>query len=377
MSRRYLALIFGMIWIHWGCEFRDESKSAPVAELRTDLTFAWGDPAGSHEINRLFVKTDAGLGNAPPLPMSVVPETLTIRGVEAGTTGCVAKLWVRAETPVKVDCVGIEGSKEITVRGLNLAVPQNLDGLHPLRIEVGATSINFGIRTLPNSLPLNRVERSISVRSVGTTSNYHQVAAFEIARASAGAMTLSVPTKVSGMLRRKLVRHSYNFDFLRCEIGPTSAREDEDILVEVYLVPDDAAVSKDWPQFFSLDAQLVKVPKEKSVRTLAFVANSFLDKVYGPGEYKERSFIATETEMCRDLSIGPNPIPFRTVPLMGGISEVTISVRQGRDEADPLLIFTLSSVRAFDAESFEIDEKPVASTIAPQSFELTLSKDIP
>lgn len=377
MSRRYIALFLGMVWIHWGCEFRNESKPAPVAELRTDLTFAWGDPSGSHEINRLFVKSDTGLGDARPLPMSRVPDTLTIRGIEPGATGCVAKLWVRAETPVKVDCVGIEGSSEITVRGLHLAVPQSLDGLHPLRIEVGATSINFGIRTLPNSLPLNRVERSISVRSVGTTSNYHQVAAFEIARASAGAMTLLVPTKVSGIVRRKLVRHSYNFDFLRCEVGPTSAREDEDIPVEIYLVPDDANVSKDWPQFFSLDSQKVKVPKEKSARTLVFVANSFLDKVYGPGEYKERSFIATETEMCRDLSMGPNPIPFRTVPMMGGISEVTISVRQGRDEADPLLIFTLSSVRAFDSESFEIDEKPVASMIAPQSFELTLSKDIP
>lgn len=377
MYRRYLALVLGMVWIQCGCEFRDESKAAPVAELRTDLTFAWGDPSGSHEILRSFENSKSGLVNAPPLPMVVAPENLTIQGFEPGTTGCVAKLWVRAETPVKLDCIGIEGSKELTLRGLNLAVPPNLDGLHPLRVEVGATSINFGIRTLPNALPFSRVERSISVRSVGTTSNYHQVAAFEIARGSAGGMTLSMPTKVSGTVRRKLVRFGYNFDFFRCEVGPTTAREDEDIAVEIFLVPDVTGIEKDWPQAFSLDSQLVNVPKEKPVRVLGFVANPFLDKVYGPGEYKERSFMATETEMCRDLTSGPNPIPSRVVAMIGGISETTFSVREGRDESDPLLIFTLSGLQAFDAQSFEIDKKPVASPVSAQSFELTLSKDLP
>lgn len=377
MSRRYLALVLGMVWIHCGCEFRDESKAAPVAELRTDLTFAWGDPSGSHEILRTFEISKSGLTNAPPVPMAVAPENLTIQGFEPGSTGCVAKLWVHAETPVKLDCVGIEGSKEITVRGLKLAVPPNLDGLHPLRIEVGATSINFGVRILPGALPLGRVERSISARSVGTTSNYHQVAAFEIAHGTAGGVTLSMPTKVSGIVRRKLIRFGYNFDFFRCEVGPTTSREDEDIAVEIYLVPDDAAISKDWPQFFSLDSQLVNVPKERPARVLGFVANSFLDKVYGPSEYKERSFIATETEMCRNLTSGPNPIPSRTTAMIGGISETTFSVREGRDESDPLLIFTLSAMQAFDAQSFAIDKKPVSSPIASQSFELTLSKDIP
>lgn len=377
MSRRYLALVLGMVWIHCGCEFRDESKAAPVAELRTDLTFAWGDPSGSHEILRSFENSKSGLVNAPPLPMVVAPENLTIQGFEPGSGGCVAKLWVRAETPVKLDCVGVEGSKELTLRGLNLAVPPNLDGLHPLRIEVGATSINLGIRTLPSALPLSRSERSISARSVGTTSNYHQVAAFEIARSSAGGMTLSMPTKVSGIVRRKLVRFGYNFDFFRCEVGPTTTREDEDIAVEIYLVPDVAGVERDWPQSFSLDSQLVTIPKEKSARVLGFVANPFLDKVFGPSEYKERSFMATETEMCRDLTSGPNPIPSRVVAMIGGISETTFSVREGRDESDPLLIFTISGLQAFDAQSFEIDKKPVSSSISAQSFELTLSKDLP
>ncbi len=377
MSRRCFALILGMVWVQWGCEFRDESKSAPVAELRTDLTFVWSDPTGSHEIIRQFAKTDTGLGSAPPLPMAVVPESLTIKGVETAASGCVVKLWVRAETPVKVDCVGIEGSSEITVRGLHLAVPQNLDGLHPLRIEVGTTSINFGIRTLPSYLPLNRVERSVSVRNVGTTANYHQVAAFEIARASSGGMTLSIPTKVKGIVRRKLVRHSYNFDFLNCDFGPTATREDEDISVEIIIVPDESSIAKDWPQFFSLDSQILSVPKVRTVRALAFVAHPFLDKVFGQGDYKERSHVTTTTEVCRDLSIGPNPIHFRMVPTMGGVSEVRFSVRLGRDEADPLLIFNLSSMQAFDSQSFAIDTKPVSSNLSSQSIELALSKDIP
>lgn len=377
MSRRFFTLFFGMVWFLTGCEFRDESKPIAVSEVRTDLTFAWGDPAGSHEILRSFEVSDAGLGAAPPVPMAVLPKNLTIQGFEPGSGGCVAKLWVNGETPVKLDCVGIEGSKEITVRGLNLAIPPNLDGLHPVRIEVASTSINIEVRTLPNSLPLNRVERSISIQSVGTSTNYHQVAALEIARGSFGDITLSMPTKVSGTVRRKLVRFGYNFDFFRCEYGPTTIREDQDIAVEVYLVPDVDGMSKDWPQFFSLDSQLVHVPKEKSARVLAYVAEPFLDKVYGPTDYKEHSFIATETEMCRDLTGGSHPIPSRVVQRLGDITDTTFSIREGRDESDPLLLFTVSTIQAFDAKSFEIDKKPVSSPIAPQSFELTLSKDIP
>lgn len=375
MTRRYMVLVLGIVWCQTGCEFRDESKSddalVAASAPRTDLTFSWGDSVGSHEILRSFDSSKTILNNASAVPMTNVPEAFTVQGFEPGNNGCVAKLWVSAEKPVKLDCITIEGSKEITIRGMNLAVPPSLDGLHPVRIEIGSTSINFALRTLPVALPLARVERSVAIQSVGSVSNYHQVAAFEISRAVAGAMTVSIPTKVSGTVRRKLVRFDYNFDFLNCELANTSERQDEEIAVEAYLVPDDTKLEKDWPQFFSLDSQLLHVPKEKAARVLVFVANPLLDKVYGPGDFREHSYNTTVTEKCQDRStgFGGRPIPQRS------IMDVDLNVHQGRDEADPLLIFSVSALQAFDAQSFRIDEKPVASSIAPQSFELILSRD--
>lgn len=375
MVRMCSVIALFVVWCQISCEFRDESNSkndiVSASGIRTDLTFAWGDSVGSHEIVRSFESAGKTLINAPAVPMATVPEVLTLQGYETGSSRCVVKLWVSAEKPVKLDCITIEGSKEITIRGLNLAIPPNADGLHPVRIEIGATSINFSLRTLPVSIPFARVARTVSIQSVGTVSSYHQVAAFEISRGAAGAMTVSTPTKVAATVRRKLVRFGYNFDFMNCELANTSERQDEDIAVEAYLVPDDAKVEKDWPQFFSLDSQLVQVPKEKAARVLIFVAHPFLDKVYGPGDFKEHSYNTTVTEQCQDRStgFGGKPIPSRS------IMDVELNVHQGRDEADPLLIFSLTTLQAYDAQSFELDKKPVASPIAAQSFELTLNRD--
>ncbi len=371
MSRRYSVLVLGLIWLHCGCEFRDELKAEVVSPTKTDLTFSWGDSAGTHEIVRSFEVDAASLSGALALPMSGLPDSLSVRGLEPGAEGCSARLWVNALNLVRLDCVALQGSKEITVRGLNIAVPHSLDGLHTVRVEAGSQSINFSVRTLPNAIPFTSVERTVSTKSVGIATSYHQVAAFEIARGAAGALSASMPTRVSANLRRKRIHHTYNWDSLRCDIDRYAVQADVDKTVEVLLVPDDPEVAAEWPQLFSLDTQLFKIPKERSARVLAFVADPFLDKVYGPGDFREHSFPTTVSEFCQIRDVGPGAPPAK------GMHDIDLDVRAGWDESDPQLTFTVAKIQVFDAESFIADKKPVPAAIAPQDFSLTLSRDVP
>ncbi len=371
MSRRYGVLVLGIIWLQCGCEFRDELNVEATKLTTTDLTFSWGDSAGSHEIVRSFEVDAASLSGALTLPMSSLPQNLTVQGLEPGGEGCGARLWVNGESLVKLDCIALQGSKELTVRGLDIAVPPNMDGLHTVRVEAGSQSINFSVRTLPSAIPFSSVARTVSTKSVGLANSYHQVAAFEIKRGTGGAMTAAMPTKVSGNLRRKRIVHDYNWDSLLCELALTTYQADIDKTVEVLLVPDDSELATEWPLLFSLDTQLFEIPKERSARVLVFIADPFLDKVYGPGDFREHSYATTVSEWCQDRTIGPRPIPSR------GIYDVDLNVRAGWDESDPQLTFTIATVQVFDAESFIADKKPVAAAIAPQNFSLTLSRDVP
>jgi hypothetical protein len=183
VSKGSKAVICALLLAHSGCEFKDETR--PVGGLetaisRTDLTFVWNDESGTREIIRSFDTQSGELHGDVKVALAKVPDTITIKGSAVESRDCNARIWVNGERPAHIECVSLEGRAEIKLRGLHLAVPTGVDGLHPVRIETGSYAINFGFRALPVSVPLTTAKRNASVSGLGFNRTFHQVAAFEI-----------------------------------------------------------------------------------------------------------------------------------------------------------------------------------------------------
>jgi hypothetical protein len=370
VSKGSKAVVCALMLAHSGCEFKDETRpigGLETASAGTDLTFVWNDESGTREIIRSFETQSGELHGSVKIALAKVPDTITIKGNAVESRDCSAKLWVNGDRPAQIECVSLEGRNEIKLRGVSLAIPSGIDGLHPIRIETGTHAINFGFRALPTSVPLTSAIRSSSVSGLGFNRTFHQVAAFEIPKTRGGRTLLLTPTQVPGILRRKIVSHSYSSDFLRCSLDQTSVQADQDQAVEIQLIQERPTVLTEWPKLFALDKQVVDVSSDHAARLLAFVTHPLLDQVFGGIHRKESSTIQRIEEPCHE----PNMI-YSTVHR---VSRMHRDLRIGNDESDPVLLFTLTGVTALDAGNHQVDQKPVGSSISNQSFEIIISKD--
>lgn len=383
MSRRALAFILGLSWCLGACEFRDAPNTPLASAHRTDLTFKWADDAGAKEVKRSFISINGELGSAAKVTVGVVPKTLNVLGV-AGGRDCVANIWVRGESNVRLDCIAIEGRNEVTLRGLDLALQDGVDGIHPVRIETDSLNsdssgaphaVNFSIRTLPRSLDFTRAEVSGRSFEIGATAGFHQVAELKLNRAVVGDLSLQWPTKLQASLRRRLTRHDYDFDFFRCTISQRSTDASETIPLEVLIIEHSEPIRVEWPKLFSLETQSAKIGSSEHKSLSLFAKHPYLDKVFSPAPYKETaSVVRIEKECSPDRAVFRVPSPVEL--LIGSpIPRSTHAfIRMGTDEEDPVLEFDLQGLEVADLESASIDEKPIRRALLSQRFEIVLSK---
>lgn len=379
MSRRAMALVLGLTWCQLGCEFRDAPKALSESAIRTDLTFNWADDVGPKEATRSFISVNGELAGASRVAVAVPPKTITIHGVNS-EGDCSANIWVGGESSARLDCVAINGQSEITLRGFDLALPDGIDGLHPVRIEVDSSTvgaINFTIRTLPKSLNLKPTHASLRSYGAGETSGFHRLGEIELERSLPGNLSLRWPTKFQANVRRRLVRHDYDFDFIRCQISQRSVRADELIPIEVLAVERVEAVSEAWPKLFSLDSQIGKLNRESSIVLSLYARHPFLNQVFGSAPFKEvatGTWIEKECSPDRssyrvrprgDLRLGP-PVPRST----------HATVRIGTDEEDPVLELQVQNIEVADEESIAMDVNPVRRALALPGLEIVIAKDV-
>lgn len=385
MSRRALAFILGLSWCLGACEFRNAPNTPFASAHRTDLTFKWADDAGAKEVKRSFNSINGELGSAAKVAMGVVPKTLTVLGLGGGRD-CIANIWVRGETNVRLDCIAIEGRNELTLRGLDLALQDGVDGIHPVRIETDSPNgdslgalraVNFSIRTLPRTLDVARAELSANSFDVGATAGFHQVGELELNRSVVGDLALSWPTKLQASLRRRLTRHDYDFDFLRCVISQRSTDASETTPLEVLIIEHADPMREEWPKLFSLESQSGKLGSSEHKSLSLFAKHPYIDKVFGAAPFKETaSVVRIDKECAPDRAVFRAPSP---VELLIG-SPVPRSthafVLMGTVEEDPVLEFDLQGLEVADLESASIDGKPVRRTLLSQRFEIALSKGV-
>ena len=379
MSRRAMALVFGLTWCQLGCEFRDAPKVTSTSEIRTDLTFNWADDVGPREVRRSFKSVNGQLAGTARVAVAVPPKTITIGGVNSGKD-CSANIWVGGESSVRLDCVAIDGQSEITLRGLDLALPDGVDGLHPVRVEVDSSSvgaINFTIRTLPRSLSLNRADAALRSYGAGESAGFQHVGEIELERSLPGNLSLRWPTKFQANLRRRLVRHDYDFDFIRCQISQRSVRMDELIPIEVLAVESVETVSEEWPKLFSVESQAGKLSRESGVKLSLYARHPFLNKVFGSAPFKE---VAAHTWIEKECS--PNRSSYRAL-LRGELlpgppvpRSTHATVRIGTDEEDPVLEIEIQNIEVADEESIASDENPVRRALAMQRLEVILANGV-
>ena len=380
-----MAFVLGLSWCLGACEFRD-APNAPLASAhRTDLTFKWADDAGAKEVKRSFISINGELGSAAKVAVGAVPKSLTVLDLGAGRD-CVANIWVRGESNVRLDCIAIEGRNELTLRGLDLALQDGVDGIHPVRIETESLNgdssgapraVNFSIRTLPRSLEFTRAEVSERSFDVGATAGSHQVGELKLNRSVIGDLALSWPTKLQASLRRRLTRHDYDFDFLRCTISQRSTDVSEIIPLEVLIIEHAEPIREEWPKLFSLESQSGKLGNNEITSLSLFAKHVYLDKVYGQAPYKESaSTVRIEEECSPDRSVYRAPWPVEL--LIGSpIPRSTHAfVRMGTDEEEPVLEFELQGLEVADLEASSIDGKPIRRTLLGQRFEIVLSKRV-
>lgn len=385
MSRRALALVLGLSWCLGACEFRD-APNAPLASAhRTDLTFKWADDAGAKEVKRSFISINGELGSAAKVAVGAVPKTLTVLGL-GGDRDCVANIWVRGETNVRLDCISIEGRNEFTLRGLDLALLDGVDGIHPVRIETESLNgdssgapraVNFSIRTLPRSLELTRAEVSARSFEVGATASFHQVGELKLNRSIVGDLSVQWPTKFQATLRRRLTRHDYDFDFLRCVISQRSTDASKAIPLEILIIEHSDPIREEWPKLFSLETQIGKLGSSEHKSLSLFAKHPYLDKVFGAAPFKETANVVRIDKECapdRAVFRAPSPVEL----LIGSpIPRSTHAfVRMGTDEEDPVLEFDLNGLEVADIESASIDGLPVRRTLLSQRLEIVLSKRV-
>ena len=375
--------ILGLSWCLGACEFRDAPKVPLASAHRTDLTFKWADDAGAKEVKRSFISINGELGSAAKVAVSEVPKTLTVLGLGGGRD-CVANTWVRGETNVRLDCIAIEGRNELTLRGLDLALQDGVDGIHPVRIEAESLNgdssgphraVNFSIRTLPRSLDVARAEVSAKSFEVGATAGFHQVGELKLSHSFIGDLAISWPTKLQTFLRRRLTRHDYDFDFLRCVISQRSNDVSETIPLEVLIIEHAEPIREEWPKLFSLESQSGKLESSEHKSLSLFAKHPYLDKVFGSAPFKETaSVVRIDKECAPDRAVFRAPSPVEL--LIGSpIPRSTHAfVRMGTDEKEPVLEFELQGLEVADLESASIDGIPVRRTLLSQRFEIVLSK---
>ncbi|MBK7892159.1 MAG: hypothetical protein IPJ84_15350 [Bdellovibrionales bacterium] len=379
MSRRAMALVLGLTWCQLGCEFRDAPKVHSESAIRTDLTFNWADDVGPKEATRSFTSVNGELAGASRVAVAVPPKTITIHGVNS-EGDCSANIWVGGESSARLDCVAINGQSEITLRGFDLALRDGIDGLHPVRIEVDSSTVeavNFTIRTLPKSLTLKPAHASLRSYGAGETAGFHRLGEIELERSLPGNLSLRWPTKFQANLRRRLVRHDYDFDFIRCQISQRSVRTDELIPIEVLAVESVETVSEEWPKLFSLDSQVGKLNRESSIGLSLYARHSFLNQVFGSAPFKE---VAADTWIEKECS--PDRSVYRTLPrgdlrLGPPIPRSThATVRIGTDEEDPVLEIEVQDIEVADEESIASDENPVRRALTMQRLEIVLANGV-
>lgn len=383
MSRRALALVLGLSWCLGACEFRDAPNTPLASAHRTDLTFKWADDAGAKEVKRSFISINGELGSAAKVAVGAVPKTLTVLGLGGGRD-CVANIWVQSESNVRLDCIAIEGRNELTLRGLDLALQDGVDGIHPVRIEAESLNgdssgppraVNFSIRTLPRSLDVARAEVSAKSLEIGATAGFHQVGELKLSHSVVGDLSVQWPTKFQATLRRRLTRHDYDFDFLRCVISQRSTDAAEAIPLEILIIEHSDPICEEWPKLFSLETQIGKLGSSEHKSLSLFAKHPYLDKVFGAAPFKETANVVRIDKECapdRAVFRAPSPVEL----LIGSpIPRSTHAfVRMGTDEEDPILEFDLQGLEVADLESASIDVKPVRRTLLSQRFEIVLSK---
>lgn len=368
-----------------GCEFRDAPDTTSPSAHRTDLTFKWADDVGAKEVKRSFISLNGELGNSAKLALAALPKALTVLGIGGGRD-CVANVWVHGESNVHLDCITIEGRDEITLRGFDLALEDGLDGIHPVRVEIdgpsGADSksprvLNFPIRTLPRSLDVTRTEISSKALDVGTTAGFHQVGELSVRRSLVGKLALHWPTKAQAAFKRRLVRHDYNFDFIRCVISQKSTDASETHPLEVWIIEISEPIRKEWPKLFSLESQNGNLDQSENTTLSLFAKHPYLDKVFGPTPFKESaSIVRVEKECAPDRAVLRAPAPvelFMGAPIPRSTHAF---VRIGIDEEDPVLEFDLQGLEVADHESLALDANPVRRTLASNRFEIVLQKGV-
>jgi hypothetical protein len=373
VSRRALAFILGMSWCQTGCEFRDAPNVPLVSGARTDLTFKWVDDVGPREVKRTFQSLNGELASGARVPVTLPPKTLTILGI-GGSRDCVANIWVRGESNVRLDCVTIEGQEEITLRGLDLALQDGVDGIHAVRVETDTQNLNFSIRTLPRTLEITRSANNASLHEVGAGAGFHLVGEFQISRSVIGELGLHWPTKIQAKLKRRLTRHDYDFDFLRCVISQTSRDSSEILPLEVIVVEQQLKLTDEWPKLFSLESQLGKLGQSESTTLSLFANHAYLDKVFAAAPFKE---VANTTRV--DKECAPDRAVYREhlepERMIGSpIPRSTHAfVRIGTDEDDPALELDLQEFKVTDPDSLALDSNPISRTLTSKHLEIILS----
>jgi hypothetical protein len=362
-----------MSWCQSGCEFRDAPNVPLVSGARTDLTFKWVDDVGPREIKRTFQSLNGELASGARVSVIVPPKTLTILGI-GGSRDCVANIWVRGESNFRLDCVAIEGREEITLRGLDLALQDGVDGIHPVRVETENQNLNFSIRSLPRTLEITQSASTASLHDIGTAAGFHLVGELQISRSVTGDLGLHWPTKIQATLKRRLTRHDYDFDFLRCVISQTSRDASEILPLEVLVMEHQPKLTDEWPKLFSLESQLGKIGQSESTTLSLFAKHAYLDKVFAAAAYKEvASTVRIEKGCAPDRAVYRAPL--ETERMIGSpIPRSTHAfIRIGIDEEDPVLEMDLRDLQVTDPDSLTLDPNPVRRTLISTRFEIILS----
>lgn len=362
-----------MSWCQSGCEFRDAPNTPSVSVHRTDLTFKWVDEVGPHEVKRTFQSLNGELSGGTRVSVAVPPKTLTVAGASV-SRDCAANVWVRGESNVRLDCVAIEGRDEIALRGLDLALQDGVDGIHPVRIETDSQTLNFSIRTLPRTLEITRLASTASLHEVGAEAGFHLVGEIQISRSHVADLGLHWPTKIQAKLKRRLTRHDYEFDFLRCVISQTSKDVSEILPIEVLVIERQRNLIDEWPKLFSLESQLGKLGQSEYTTLSIFAKHPFLDKAFAAVPYKEvATTVRVEKECAPDRAVYRTP--FETERLIRSpIPRSTLAfIRIGTDEEDPILEMELRDLQVSDPDSLDLDPKPVRRTLAAKRLEIVLS----